>query len=41
MRHTDNSFENLGSVISSDAVAALREMMEDLDLEIVDVVTPF
>ena len=41
MRNTDNSFENLGSVISSDAFAALREMMEDLDLEIVAVVTPF
>ena len=41
MRKTDNNFENLGSVISSDAFAALREMMEDLDLEIVDVVTPF
>lgn len=36
MKNTEYTMDMLNSVVSSDAFAALKEMMEDFDLEIVD-----
>lgn len=39
MKKNAYSIDALSSVVSSDAFAALKEMMEDLDLEIIDVIS--